>query len=118
MSSSGGLAAAVEGGIEGGAVLPAAPDDPDPGAGQDPDGMRMPAAAAGCGGVDGGGPGGGHAAAVGEVHQGGGESDLAPGIALRAGQSWRGGGQAAIQGAGAHAAGAASGAQPACQPGR
>src|SRR2546430_11146722 len=73
MSSSGGLAAAVEGGIEGGAVLPAAPDDPDPGAGQDPDGVRMPAAAAGCGGVDASGPGVGHAAAVGEVHHGGAE---------------------------------------------
>ena len=73
MSSGGGVAAAVEGGIEGGAVLPAAPDDPQPGAGQDPDGVRMPAAAAGRGGVDRGGPRVAHAAAVGEVHDGGAE---------------------------------------------
>jgi hypothetical protein len=38
--SSGGVATAVERGIEGGAVLPAAPDDSEPGAGQDADGMR------------------------------------------------------------------------------
>jgi hypothetical protein len=38
MSSRCGAAAAVQGGIERGAVLPAAPDDPQPGAGQDPDG--------------------------------------------------------------------------------
>src|SRR5690242_5961300 len=73
MSSGGGVASAVEGGIEGGAVLPAAPDDPDPGAGQDPDGVRVPAAAAGGRCVDGGGPRVGHAAAVGEVHDGGAE---------------------------------------------
>ena len=73
MSSCGGLAAAVQGGVEGGAVLPAAPDDPDPGAGQDPDGVRMAAAAADRGGVDRGGPRVGHAAAVGEVHDGGAE---------------------------------------------
>src|SRR5690349_6499286 len=73
MSSGGGLAAAVEGGIEGGTVLPAAPDDPQPGAGQDPDGVRMPAATPGRGGVDAGGPGVGHPAAVGEVHHGGAE---------------------------------------------
>jgi hypothetical protein len=42
MSSRAGLAAAVEGGIEGCAVLPAAPDDPQPGADQDPDGVRVP----------------------------------------------------------------------------
>ena len=73
MSSGGGVASAVEGGIEGGAVLPAAPDDAEPGAGQDPDGVRMPAAAAGRGGVNRGGPGVAHAAAVGEVHDGGAE---------------------------------------------
>jgi hypothetical protein len=44
MSSRRCVAAAVEGGIEGGAVLPAAPDDPQPGSGQDPGGVRMPAA--------------------------------------------------------------------------
>src|SRR5690242_21124388 len=73
MSSGGGLAAAGQGGIEGGTVLPAAPDDPQPGAGQDPDGVRMPAATPGRGGVDAGGPGVGHPAAVGEVHHGGAE---------------------------------------------
>jgi len=73
MSSSSGMTAAVESGIEGGAVLPAAPDDPDPRAGQDPDGVRVTAAAAGCRSVDGGRPGVGHAAAVGEVHDGGAE---------------------------------------------
>ena len=36
------VAAAVEGWVEGGAVLPAAPDDAQPGAGQDPDGVRVP----------------------------------------------------------------------------
>ncbi len=34
------LGLAGEGGIERGAVLPAAPDDPDPGAGRHPDGVR------------------------------------------------------------------------------
>ena len=52
MSSGGGLAAAVEGEIEGYAVLPAAPDDAQPGPGQDPDGVRMPAAAPGRGSVN------------------------------------------------------------------
>src|SRR6266513_1929698 len=73
MSSRAGLAAAVEGGIEGGAVLPAAPDDAQPGAGQDPDGVRMPATAGYGRGVDRGGPGVGHAAAVGEAHHRGAE---------------------------------------------
>ena len=68
MSSRCGVAAAVLCGIEGSAVLPGAPDDPDPGAGQDPDGVRVTAAAAGRRGVDGSGPGVGHAAAVGKVH--------------------------------------------------
>ena len=72
MSSGGGLAAAVEGGIEGGTVLPAAPDDPQPGAGQDPDGVGVGVAgAAGAGSfVDGLRPGAAFAAAVGEVDQG------------------------------------------------
>lgn len=39
MSSGGGAAATMQGGIEGRAVLPAAPDDAEPGAGQDPDGI-------------------------------------------------------------------------------
>src|SRR5690349_25136981 len=94
MSSGGGLAAAVEGGIEGGTVLPAAPDDPQPGAGQDPDGVRMPAATPGRGGVDAGGPGVGHPAAVGEVHHGGAEFLAAGpaeyGLAALAGLAGRG----------------------------
>ena len=73
MSSRCGVAAAVQCGIEGCAVLPAAPDDPDPGAGEDPDGVRVTAAASGRRRVDGGGPGVGHAAAVSEVHDGGAE---------------------------------------------
>ena len=36
MSSGGGVAATMQRGIEGGAVLPAAPDDAEPGAGRDP----------------------------------------------------------------------------------
>src|SRR5579875_1870120 len=73
MSCGGGVAAVVEGGIVGGAVLPAAPDDAQPGPGQYPDGVRVAAAAADRGSVDGGCPGVRHAAAVGEVHDGGAE---------------------------------------------
>jgi hypothetical protein len=104
MSSRAGLAAAVEGGIEGYAVLPAAPDDAQPGAGQDPDGVRMPAAAGdGCG-VDRGGPGVGHAAAVGEVHHRGAELFAAGpaehGLGSLAGLAgrWAGSGQGIIGG--------------------
>lgn len=41
MSSGGCVASAVEGGIDGCAVLPAAPDDAEPGGGQDPDGVLI-----------------------------------------------------------------------------
>jgi hypothetical protein len=47
MSTCSQLTAAVEGGIERGMVLPAAPDDAEPGAGQDADGVRVAAAAVG-----------------------------------------------------------------------
>src|SRR5579862_1414924 len=65
-----GLQGGVLGGVVGGVVLPAAPDDVDPGAGGDADGVRVVFAAVPGGGVDGGGPGAGVAGIGGEVADG------------------------------------------------
>ncbi len=58
------------GGVVGGAGLPAAPDDVDPGAGQDADGVRVVFAAGAGGAVDGRGPGAGVPGVAGEVADG------------------------------------------------
>src|SRR4051794_22882010 len=68
MSSSQLLTGAVECGVKGRAVLPAAPDDAEPGAGENADGVRMAAAAGDGSPIDVGRPRVGSAAAVGEVH--------------------------------------------------
>src|SRR5262249_20857736 len=72
-SSSGGgksCGGSVELGVVGGAVLPAAPDDADPGAGEDAYGVWVAFAAVDGVVVDLGGPGAGVAGIVGEVDQG------------------------------------------------
>ena len=68
MSSGNQLAALVEGGVEGDTVLPAAPDDPQPGPGQDADGVGVTTASLDGTLVDVSRPGVGHSAAVGEIH--------------------------------------------------
>lgn len=70
MSSSHRLTGLVAGGIEGGAVLPAAPDHPQPGPGQDPDGVRVATSSVDRFSVDLRRPRVCHAAPVGEVHDG------------------------------------------------
>ena len=70
MSSRELLASSVQSWIEGNAVLPAAPDDPQPSTGQDPDGMRVAAAAGDGSLVDIGRPGIGTTTSVGKVHDG------------------------------------------------
>jgi hypothetical protein len=60
----------VPGGVVGGAVLPAAPDDIDPGAGGDADGVRVVFAAGPGVVVDGRGPGAGVPGVAGEVADG------------------------------------------------
>src|SRR5579862_8940627 len=65
-----GLQGGVLGGVVGGAVLPAPPDDVDPGAGGDADGVGVVFAAVAGVSVEGGGPGAGVAGAVGEVAPG------------------------------------------------
>ena len=60
----------VTGWFVGGAVGPAAPDDAQPRAGQDPDGVGVVVPADSGAGVDVLGPGAAHAAAVGEVDEG------------------------------------------------
>ena len=73
MSSSNVLTGSVEGGIEGDAVLPASPDDTQPGSGEDADRVRVAAAALDGLPVDGRGPRVPGSAAVGEVHHRGAE---------------------------------------------
>ena len=73
MSSSDCLTSLVEAGVERNAVLPAPPDDPDPGPGEDADGVRMAAASGDRTSVDGVSPGVGHPAAVCEIHHCGSE---------------------------------------------
>src|SRR3954447_18901432 len=68
MSSSECSAASMACRVERLAVLPAAPDDADPGPGEDADGVRVPAASGDGATVDVGGPGVSGSAAVGEVH--------------------------------------------------
>src|SRR5579864_7156207 len=65
-----GLEAVVGSGVVGDAVLPAAPDDVCPGAGEDADGVGVVAAAGGGVVVEAGGPGAGGAGVPGEVAQG------------------------------------------------
>src|SRR6266511_3414235 len=65
-----GLEGAVEGRVVGEVVLPAAPDDVCPGAGQDADGVGVVAAAGDGFGVEVGCPGVGAAGVAGEVAQG------------------------------------------------
>jgi hypothetical protein len=62
--------AAVLVGVVGDAVLPAAPDDADPGSSEDADGVGMLQVAGPGVGVDVGGPGCGVSAVVGEVDDG------------------------------------------------
>jgi hypothetical protein len=57
----------VFGWVVGGVVLPAAPDDVEPGAGEDADGVRMIVAAGSGFGVEVGGPGVGVVGIAGEV---------------------------------------------------
>src|ERR1700722_19291853 len=64
------LEAVVGGGVVGGVVLPAAPDDVGPGAGEDADGVGGVAAACNCLVVEVGGPGAGAAGVAGEVAEG------------------------------------------------
>src|SRR5260370_18242197 len=64
------LEGSVLGGVVGGAFLPAAPDDQDPGAGQDAGGVRVVLAAVAGGLVDGRGPGAGVPGAGREVADG------------------------------------------------
>ena len=64
------LEAVVGGGVVGGVVLPAAPDDVGPGAGEDADGVGVVAAAGDGLVVEVGGPGAGAAGVCGEVAQG------------------------------------------------
>ena len=71
MSSSSELTGRMPAGVERHAILPAAPNDSDPGAGQDPDRVRMPAASVDGPSIHIGRPRVGRAAAVGEVHDGG-----------------------------------------------
>jgi hypothetical protein len=73
MSSSDCLTSLVEAGVERNAVLPAPPDDPDPGPGEDADGVRMAAASGDRTSVDVVSPGVGHPAAVCEIHHCGSE---------------------------------------------
>jgi len=73
MSSSDWLTSLVETGVERNAVLPAPPDDPDPGPGEDADGVRMAAASGDCTSVDVVSPGVGHPASVCEIHHRGSE---------------------------------------------
>src|ERR1700685_362114 len=68
-----GLEAVVGGGVVGGVVLPAAPDDVGPGAGEDADGVGVVAAAGDGLVVEAGGPGAGAAGVPGEVAEGGAE---------------------------------------------
>lgn len=63
----GGDRGGVSGLLVGGVVVPAAPDDPEPGAGQDPDGVGVIQPACAGSGIGVLGPGVGGAAAVGEV---------------------------------------------------
>ncbi len=71
MSSRYGLTSFLEGGVERDAVLPAPPDDADPG--EDADGVRMAAASGDGASVDVSCPRVGYSAAVGEVHHRGSE---------------------------------------------
>ena len=64
------LGSPVEGDVIGTAILPAAPEDPDPRASEDPDGVRMIAAARPGARVDGGGPRRGVAGVVGKSREG------------------------------------------------
>src|SRR5215207_9702808 len=65
-----GLESTVFGGVVGGVVLPAAPDDVCPGAGEDADGVGVVVAAGDGSVVEVGGPGVGVAGVAGEVAQG------------------------------------------------
>src|SRR5438046_1197207 len=64
------LEGVVLGGVVGGAVVPAAPDDVSPGSGEDAGGVRVVLAAGAGGVVEGGGPGAGVARVAGEVADG------------------------------------------------
>jgi len=70
MSSGELMASSVQGRIEGDAILPAAPDDPQPRTGQDPDCVWVAAAATDGSLVDIGGPRIDTATSVGKVHDG------------------------------------------------
>ena len=65
-----GLECPVAGGVVGGAVLPAVPDDEQPGAGEDADGVGVVVAAGAGAVVEVGGPGAGAAGVAGEVGDG------------------------------------------------
>ena len=65
-----GLECAVPGGVVGGLVLPAVPDDEQPGAGEDADGVGVVVAAGAGAVVEVGGPGAGAAGVAGEVGDG------------------------------------------------
>ena len=101
MSSSECLTSSMTGRVEGLAVLPAAPDDADPGPGQDADRVGMSASPRNCSLVDVGRPRVGHPTPVREVHQGGSEPFVArppkhglvafPGLPGRGGRSGQGG---------------------------
>src|SRR3954452_11658467 len=78
MSSSESLASAMTGRVECLAVLPAAPDDPDPGAGEDTDRVGMAASSFDGTSADVGRPGVGHSTAVGEINDRGSELLSAP----------------------------------------
>jgi len=67
----------VASGVVGDAVVPAAPQDPGPGASEDADGVRVITAASSCAAVDVGGPGGLVAGVVGEAGQGAPETFVA-----------------------------------------